>query len=166
MAPSTTGMEKHLRVDHEKDQFVSGHAHISGIEGFWVFSKSSLARIRGMSPSTFYLHIFARRSPTIRVENSIFDKWWSDKNEVVSLEEFNQALTPVNPIPFPIFRDMPDWALVERITGKKCPETVSLRNLSRMTQAELKESLGLTDIQTKKLSAALMLGERLANMWR
>ena len=102
--------------------------------------------------------------PTIRVENSIFDKWWSDKNEVVSLEEFNQALTPVNPIPFPIFRDMPDWALVERITGKKCPETVSLRNLSRMTQAELKETLGLTDVQTKKLSAALILGERLANL--
>ena len=72
MDPSTTGMEKHLRVDHEKDQFVSGHAHISGIEGFWVFSKSSLARIRGMSPSTFYLHIFARRSPSMRAAESFF----------------------------------------------------------------------------------------------
>ena len=60
-------------------------------------------------------------------------------------------------------RDEPDWALVERITGKKCPETVSLRNLSRMTQAELKETLGLTDVQGKKLGAALVLGERLAN---
>ncbi|MHB1511595.1 MAG: JAB domain-containing protein [Acidimicrobiales bacterium] len=60
-------------------------------------------------------------------------------------------------------RDEPDWALVERITGKKCPETVSLRNLSRMTQTELKETLGLTDVQGKKLGAALILGERLAN---
>lgn len=60
-------------------------------------------------------------------------------------------------------RDEPDWALVERITGKKCPETVSLRSLSRMTQTELKETLGLTDLQGKKLGAALILGERLAN---
>lgn len=60
-------------------------------------------------------------------------------------------------------RDEPDWALVERITGKKCPETVSLRHLARMTQAELREALGLSDIQTKKLGAALVLGERLAN---
>ncbi len=60
-------------------------------------------------------------------------------------------------------RDEPDWALVERITGKKCPETVSLRSLSRMTHAELKETLALTDIQTRKLGAALVLGERLAN---
>lgn len=60
-------------------------------------------------------------------------------------------------------RDEPDWALVERITGKKCPETVSLRHLARMTQAELREVLGLSDIQAKKLGAALVLGERLAN---
>ncbi|EQD68338.1 DNA repair protein (RadC), partial [mine drainage metagenome] len=43
-------------------------------------------------------------------------------------------------------RDEPDWALVERITGKKCPETVNLRTLSRMTQTELRETLGLTDV--------------------
>ena len=61
------------------------------------------------------------------------------------------------------FRDEPDWVLVERITGKKCPETVSLRNLSRMTQAELRETLGLTEVQGKKLGAALILGERLAS---
>jgi len=59
--------------------------------------------------------------------------------------------------------DEPDWALIERITGKKCPETVNLRNLSRMTQAELKETLGLSDVQAKKLGASLVLGERLAN---
>lgn len=60
-------------------------------------------------------------------------------------------------------RNEPDWALVERITGKKCHETVSLRNLSRMTQAELRETLGLTDVQGRKLGAALILGERLAS---
>jgi DNA repair protein RadC len=59
-------------------------------------------------------------------------------------------------------RDEPDWSLVERITGRKCPETVNLRTLSRMTQTELGKTLGLTDGQTKKLSAALVLGERLA----
>ena len=100
--------------------------------------------------------------PTLRLERTLFEKWF--QNENVSMEEFDQALNPVNPFPFPIFRDMPDWMLVERITGKKCPETVSLRNLSRMTQAELKETLGLTDVQTKKLSAAFILGERLANL--
>ena len=60
-------------------------------------------------------------------------------------------------------QDEPDWALVERITGKKCPENVNLRSLSRMTQSELRESLRLSDVQGKKLGAALVLGERLAN---
>ena len=51
------GYRKYLRVDHEKDQFVSGPAHINGIEGFWGFAKSRLTRFRGMSPSTFSLHL-------------------------------------------------------------------------------------------------------------
>jgi transposase len=51
------GYGKHLRVDHGKDQFVSGPAHINGIEGFWGFAKSRQTRFRGMSPSTFYLHL-------------------------------------------------------------------------------------------------------------
>lgn len=67
------------------------------------------------------------------------------------------------PLSSSTLRDEPDWALVERITGKKCPETVNLRTLSRMTQSELRESLGLSDLQGKKLGAALVLGERLAN---
>ena len=60
-------------------------------------------------------------------------------------------------------RDEPDWVLVERITGKKCPENVNLRILSRMTQTEMRDSLELSDAQAKKLSSALVLGERLAN---
>lgn len=35
--------------------------------------------------------------PTIRVINSIFDKWWSDKNENVSLEEFDSAVGGTSP---------------------------------------------------------------------
>ncbi|EQD24253.1 MAG: DNA repair protein (RadC) [Leptospirillum sp. Group IV 'UBA BS'] len=60
-------------------------------------------------------------------------------------------------------RDEPDWALVERITGKKCPENVNLRTLSRMTEAELSRTLGLSDTQGKKLGSALVLAERLAH---
>ena len=51
------GYGKYLRVDHGKDQFVVGSAHINGIEGFWGFAKSRLTRFRGMTPSTFYLHL-------------------------------------------------------------------------------------------------------------
>lgn len=60
-------------------------------------------------------------------------------------------------------RDEPDWALVQRITGKRCPEGIDLRNLSRMTEAELGRDLGLSDREAKKLSTALVLGERLAS---
>jgi transcriptional regulator with XRE-family HTH domain len=125
--------------------------------------------------------------PTLKIDNPVFDKWWVLDNENVSLEEFDtivhgngkvaeekkgwrpksQPMTKVELMKEPLFslklQDEPDWALVERITGKKCPETVSLRNLSRMTQTELRETLGLTDVQGKKLGAALVLGERLAN---
>ncbi len=31
--------------------------HINGIEGFWGYAKTRLARFRGMHPSTFYLHL-------------------------------------------------------------------------------------------------------------
>ena len=82
----------------------------------------------------------------------------SRKQFLPGMELFeSEALSPST------LRDEPDWALVERITGKKCPETVNLRTLSRMTQTELRETLSLTDVQGKKLGAALVLGERLAN---
>ena len=51
------GYEKHLRVDHHRNEFVKGRAHINGIEGFWGYSKSRLARFRGIHRSTFYLHL-------------------------------------------------------------------------------------------------------------
>ncbi len=73
------------------------------------------------------------------------------------------AFLESEPLRAATLREEPDWALVERITGKKCPETVNIRSLSRMTESELVRTLGLSDSQGKKLSAALVLGKRLAD---
>jgi len=81
----------------------------------------------------------------------------------MSREQFLPGLLKSESLSPSKLRDEPDWALVERITGKKCPENVNILQLSRMTPAELRETLGLTDIQGKRLGAALVLGERLAN---
>jgi len=54
------GYKKHLRVDHSANEFSSRTIrgnHINGIEGFWGYAKTRLARFRGMNPSTFYLHL-------------------------------------------------------------------------------------------------------------
>jgi transposase-like protein len=51
------GYQKHYRVHHNRDEFVRGHAHINGIEGFWGLAKTRLVKFKGMSPSTFYLHL-------------------------------------------------------------------------------------------------------------
>ena len=54
------GYKKHLRVDHARNEFSSRTVrgnHINGIEGFWGYAKTRLARFRGMHPSTFYLHL-------------------------------------------------------------------------------------------------------------
>lgn len=51
------GYGKHLRVDHGKDEFVRGRAHVNGIEGFWGYAKTRLVRFRGINKRTFYLHL-------------------------------------------------------------------------------------------------------------
>lgn len=51
------GYKKHFRVDHGANEFVKDKSHINGIEGFWGFAKSRLAKFKGMSQSTFYLHL-------------------------------------------------------------------------------------------------------------
>ena len=51
------GYEKHFRVDHLNNEFVRGKIHINGIEGFWGFSKSRLAKFKGVPKHTFYLHL-------------------------------------------------------------------------------------------------------------
>lgn len=47
----------HVRVDHGRDEFVRGEVHINGIEAFWGYAKTRLARFRGMNPRTFPLHL-------------------------------------------------------------------------------------------------------------
>lgn len=51
------GYQKHYRVNQDRDEFVRGSAHINGIEGFWGLAKTRLVKFKGMSPSTFYLHL-------------------------------------------------------------------------------------------------------------
>ena len=51
------GYGKHFRVDHGRDEFVRGRAHVNGIEGFWGYAKTPLARFRGLTKHTFYLHL-------------------------------------------------------------------------------------------------------------
>ena len=51
------GFQKHLRVNHGADQFVSNKSHINGIESFWAYAKTRLTKFRGMNPLTFYLHL-------------------------------------------------------------------------------------------------------------
>ena len=51
------GYEKHFRVDHGKGEYARGNTHINGIEGFWGYAKSRLARFRGIPKSHFYLHL-------------------------------------------------------------------------------------------------------------
>ena len=51
------GYRKHYRVQHGQDEFVRGPAHINGIEGFWGLAKTRLVKFKGMSRSTFYLHL-------------------------------------------------------------------------------------------------------------
>lgn len=47
----------HFRVDHGKDEFVSGPHHINGIEGFRGIAKVRLTKFTGMHDSTFFLHL-------------------------------------------------------------------------------------------------------------
>jgi transposase len=54
------GYKKHLRVDHGRNEFSSRTMrgnHINGIEGFWGYAKTRLARFRGMHPHTFLFHL-------------------------------------------------------------------------------------------------------------
>ncbi|HEX8097613.1 MAG TPA: IS1595 family transposase [Pyrinomonadaceae bacterium] len=51
------GYRKHYRVHHHRHEFVRGNSHINGIEGFWGIAKTRLVKFKGMSRSTFYLHL-------------------------------------------------------------------------------------------------------------
>ena len=51
------GYKKHHRVQHGNDEFANSKSHINGIENFWGIAKMRLAKFRGLSKSTFYLHL-------------------------------------------------------------------------------------------------------------
>ena len=51
------GYMKHLRVDHSINEFVRGRSHINGIEGFWGYAKSRLAKFKGVAKKTFFLQL-------------------------------------------------------------------------------------------------------------
>ena len=47
---------KHESVDHNKI-YVQGRVHINGMEGFWGFAKTNLAKYRGVSSAKFLLYL-------------------------------------------------------------------------------------------------------------
>jgi transposase len=51
------GYKKHYRVKHGSNEFAVGHNHLNGIENFWGVAKTRLSKFRGISKSTFYLHL-------------------------------------------------------------------------------------------------------------
>lgn len=51
------GYQKHLRVNHEANEFAFRKNHVNGIESFWSFAKRRLAKFNGIPAHTFYLHL-------------------------------------------------------------------------------------------------------------
>ena len=51
------GGYKHFRIHHHENQFARGKNHVNGIESFWSFTKLRLAKLRGIRPVYFPLHL-------------------------------------------------------------------------------------------------------------
>ena len=51
------GFDKHRRVNHGKNEFARGNAHVNGIESFWSYAKRRLVKFNGVPRRTFYLHL-------------------------------------------------------------------------------------------------------------
>lgn len=51
------GYQKHLRVNHSENEFANEKSHINGIESFWGYAKTRLARFRGLRKKSFHLHL-------------------------------------------------------------------------------------------------------------
>ena len=51
------GFDKHFRVNHANNEFVSGSHHVNGIESFWSYAKRRLAKFNGIARHTFALHL-------------------------------------------------------------------------------------------------------------
>jgi transposase-like protein len=48
---------KHYRVHHSANEFARGRRHINGIESFWSYAKTRLARLRGIRSGAFFSHL-------------------------------------------------------------------------------------------------------------
>jgi IS1016 family transposase len=46
----------HHQVFHSKDEFARGKCHVNGIENFWSFAKSRVAKFNSCSSDAFVLH--------------------------------------------------------------------------------------------------------------
>jgi transposase-like protein len=52
------GYEMYYRIKHGDNQFSSGNGqHINGIESFWSYAKSRLAKFKGVKKEYFELHL-------------------------------------------------------------------------------------------------------------
>jgi len=51
------GGYRHHRVHHHENEFARGKNHVNGIESFWSFTKLRLAKLRGIRPESFLLHL-------------------------------------------------------------------------------------------------------------
>lgn len=51
------GFDKHLRVNHGKNEFARGSVHVNGIESFWSYAKRRMVQFNGVPRHTFYLHL-------------------------------------------------------------------------------------------------------------
>ena len=55
------GAKAHYRVKHSKGEFAKGKNHINGIENFWGYAKTRLAKFCGLEKETFWLHLKERQ---------------------------------------------------------------------------------------------------------
>jgi transposase-like protein len=51
------GYQKHFRVNHGENEFANERSHINGIESFWGYAKTRLARFRGLKRDKFLWHL-------------------------------------------------------------------------------------------------------------
>jgi len=48
---------KHHRIHHHLNEFARGRNHVNGIESFWSFAKSRLAKLHGVRHDKFLIHL-------------------------------------------------------------------------------------------------------------
>ena len=48
---------KHKRIHHHENEFTRGKNHVNGIESFWGYTKTRMAKLRGIRKTKFLLHL-------------------------------------------------------------------------------------------------------------